>query len=96
MLHRESAAPLSTNHIILATAASAPPWLAENLRRVLTGQPLVSYIPQKITLALISAGDRYAVASWGGIAFEGKWVWRWKDYIDRQFIAKYNAPPQPR
>ncbi len=65
------------------------PVLAENLRRALTGQPLVAYQPQKIALALISAGDRYAVASWGRIAFEGKWVWQWKDRIDRRFMAKY-------
>jgi selenide, water dikinase len=69
------------------------PPLAENLRRVFTGTPLVAYTPQKIALALISSGGRYAVASYGGVAFKGKWVWRWKDYLDRKFVARYNCLP---
>lgn len=66
------------------------PILHENLRRTLTGQPLIPYRPQKGALALISTGDRCAVASWRAFAFAGKWVWTWKDLIDRRFVAKYN------
>jgi selenide,water dikinase len=66
------------------------PPLAENLRRALTGAPLESHVPQPVALALISTGDRHAIASWGPIAWEGDWVWRWKDRIDRGFVAKYN------
>jgi selenide,water dikinase len=148
ILYRETGNPLHADHIVWATAAAAPRWiaasgirtdahgfvevddtlrsvshpdvfasgdiatmvnhrrpksgvyavrqgppLAENLRRVFTGTPLVAYTPQKIALALISSGDRCAVASYGGVALKGKWVWRWKDYLDRKFVARYNCLP---
>jgi selenide,water dikinase len=67
------------------------PPLADNLRRALTGQALKRFRPQRFSLALMATGGRHAVASWGGIAFQGWWVWRWKDSIDRKFIARYAA-----
>ena len=67
--------------------------LAENLRRQLRGQPLQAYRPQRHWLALISTGDRYAVASRGPLGFAGAWVWRWKDHIDRQFMRRFTELP---
>jgi selenide,water dikinase len=65
--------------------------LAENLRRSVLGQPLLAYRPQRQWLALISTGDRHAVASRGAIGFEGDWVWHWKDWIDRRFVNRFGA-----
>jgi selenide,water dikinase len=70
------------------------PPLTENLRRALRGEPLVEYHPQARALALISAGDRYAVASYGPFALSGAWVWRWKDRIDSAFMQRYRAAPE--
>jgi selenide,water dikinase len=70
-------------------AVRAGPPLEQNLRRALAGEPLQTYLPQVRSLYLISTGDRYAVGSWGGLSWEGAWAWRWKDRIDRQFVARY-------
>jgi selenide,water dikinase len=57
--------------------------------------PLERYVPQRHALALITTGDRHALASRGPFVAEGDWVWRWKDRIDRRFMAKYVAPAPP-
>ena len=67
------------------------PRLATNLLHALVSGALRAYKPQTRTLALISTGDRYAVASYGRFALEGAWVWRWKDRIDRRFMHRYRA-----
>ena len=74
-------------------AVRAGPPLAENLRRCLRGEALVNYVPQQRSLYLISTGNKYAIGSWGNFAWEGKWVWRWKDRIDRGFVGKYLVSP---
>lgn len=75
-------------------AVRAGPPLAENLRRALAGKDPVSHVPQRRSLYLISTGDRCAVASWGNWSWQGKWVWRWKDRIDRAFVGQYQFPPR--
>ncbi len=65
------------------------PPLTENLRRSATGRPLLNYKPQRFWLALISTGDRHAVASRGAFSVQGDWVWRWKDWIDRRFMQRF-------
>ncbi|MFO7857600.1 MAG: selenide, water dikinase SelD [Ectothiorhodospiraceae bacterium] len=67
--------------------------LAANLRRAVEGRRLRPYRPQARWLALISTGDQHAVASRGALGFDGDWVWQWKDWIDRRFMARFNELP---
>ena len=69
--------------------------LADNLRRALRGQKLRPYRPQKRWLALLATGDAYAIASRGRWSAEGRWVWRWKDWIDRRFMRRFSDFPAP-
>lgn len=62
--------------------------LARNLRRVLGGEPLLAYQPQKKTLILLSCGGRYAIAERGEWSAEGHWVWWWKNWLDRRWMAR--------
>jgi selenide,water dikinase len=70
-------------------AVHAGPPLAENLQRALDGRPLKRAVPQRRALALIGTGNAYAVASRGGFALEGAWLWRLKQWIDRRWMRRY-------
>jgi len=65
--------------------------LFDNLRNALLGKSLKSFVPQKEFLILIGTGDRQALASRGWFGFgPNSLLWRWKDYIDRKFMAQFN------
>jgi selenide,water dikinase len=68
--------------------------LADNLRRALLDEPLRSFRAQRRVLALISEGGRSATASRGRFSTHGDWVWRWKDWIDRRFMARFAELPK--
>jgi selenide,water dikinase len=68
--------------------------LVDNIRNLLEGAPLRSYNPQSDALYLISTGNRHAIGTRNGIVFEGAWVWRLKDWIDRRFMDKFNVLPE--
>ena len=67
--------------------------LADNLRRVLLGRLPRPFRPQRRFLTLVSTGGRHAVGSRGPWSFEGAIIWRWKDWVDRRFMAKYRDLP---
>lgn len=75
-------------------AVRAGPPLTKNLIAQLLSLPLRKYIPQVSFLGLISTGDKYAVASKGRWAMEGRFLWNLKDMIDRTFMKKYSKLPK--
>jgi pyridine nucleotide-disulfide oxidoreductase family protein len=72
-------------------AVRAGPVLADNLIRQSEGKALRPYTPQQAALYLLATGPQHAIASWHNIAWQGGWVWRWKDRIDRGFIAEFHT-----
>ncbi len=65
------------------------PYLADNLKAFVAGEPLREYVPQGDFLTLLNLGRGYAVGAKWGFTFGGKWVMRWKDSIDRKFMARF-------
>ncbi len=67
------------------------PFLYENLVASLEGRPLRSYRPQSDFLTLLNLGDGTALGSKRGRSFEGRWVMRLKDWIDRRFMTRFQV-----
>jgi len=70
-------------------------YLAESLKRAISGELPARYAPQKRTLALISTGNKSAIASYGSFALQGDWLWRVKNWIDIRWMKKYNNLSMP-
>ena len=67
------------------------PYLIDNLERRLGGRRLRRYTPQGDFLSLLNLGDGTAAGAKWGRTFEGRWVMRLKDRIDRQFMDRFQA-----
>jgi pyridine nucleotide-disulfide oxidoreductase family protein len=68
------------------------PALGRNLRVALGGPgSSIDHRPQRHFLALLATGDGRAIASRGPFGAEGAWAWRWKDRIDRRFLAQFRG-----
>ncbi|PLK23647.1 hypothetical protein C0V72_08380 [Porphyrobacter sp. TH134] len=86
-------------------AVFAGPVLAANLRSIAAGKPPTrSYRPRWNSLYLMNTGDGRAIASYGPLSAEGRWVLALKHRIDKGWIAKYARlvkertaarPPEP-
>ncbi len=72
-------------------AVRAGPVLAGNLRAACEDRALQSWTPQERALYLVSTGGKHALATWGRWSWSGRWVWRWKDHIDRAFVRRFGT-----
>ncbi|CAA0114531.1 Selenide, water dikinase [Halioglobus japonicus] len=70
------------------------PVLAHNLRAFLLHKALRQHRPQLRFLSLLSLGEKVATADKGIFTATGHWVWRWKNWIDRKFMARFEDLPQ--
>lgn len=64
--------------------------LTANVRRAMAGLPGEPFQRQGVALALLNTADGQAIASWDRLGWRAHWVMRWKDHIDRRFIARFN------
>jgi selenide,water dikinase len=74
-------------------AVRAAPILHHNLRATILGKPLRPFRPQGDYLRLVALGDKRALAQKWGLAAQGALFWRWKDRIDRRFMAMLGDLP---
>ncbi|MEZ5818549.1 MAG: selenide, water dikinase SelD [Hyphomicrobiaceae bacterium] len=69
------------------------PALTRNIRLRAQGLAAKPFWPQRHFLTLLSCGDKNAIASRGPFAAGGRWAWRLKDRIDRDFMAGFQELP---
>lgn len=74
-------------------AVRAAPVLLRSLTARLTGAAMPSWTPQPRLLTLLACGDGRALAGYGGLpALRGRWVWRWKLWLDQRFLRSLRFP----
>ena len=69
------------------------PALADAVRRLMAGEAPRPFRPQRRALALIGTADGEAIALRGHLAIAGRWAWRWKQWIDRRWVARFAGMP---
>jgi selenide,water dikinase len=67
------------------------PFVTENIRRRLAGLPQRAFTPQSDFLTLLNLGNGTALGAKWRFSFEGGWVMRWKDSIDRRFMRRFQV-----
>jgi len=75
-------------------AVRQAPALDHDVRAALTGATRREYRPQRDFLKLVSRGAKSAVADKYGGRLTGRWLWRWKDRIDRRFMGEFHHLPK--
>ncbi len=53
---------------------------------------LLSYQPQTRFLSIINMGNQYALGQRGSFVLSGRWLWHYKQYLDKKFMSLFNKP----
>lgn len=69
--------------------------LFDNVKAFLRGHPLRPFRPQRWTLALLNTADGRAVLSYGRLAAQGYALRRFKDWIDRRWMKRFDVSALP-
>ena len=67
--------------------------LFNNLKRFVCDKPLKAYKPQKHFLSLLNCANKTALASRGIFSFYSPWMWRYKNWIDVNFMKQFSELP---
>jgi len=65
------------------------PILFQNLMDYLTDGPLHWFRPQQHYLLILNCGDGTGLLAWRGYVFRNRLAFRFKDYLDRRFMARF-------
>jgi selenide,water dikinase len=71
-------------------AVRSAPFLTKNLTAIFSQQSMTPLSLQTDFLSLISLGGKNAVGQRGWLSLKGKWIWRWKNQIDQNFMALFS------
>lgn len=63
--------------------------LFDNLLAFLRDQPLLPFVPQRVTLSLLNSGDGQALFTYGPVVWKGRWARKLKERIDRAWMEKF-------
>ena len=67
------------------------PVLWNNIGALVRGEPLTPYEPQHDFLRLLNTGDGKALMDYKGWSAHARWCWRFKDYLDSRFMARFRV-----
>lgn len=67
--------------------------LFHNTCASITQSKLKVFKPQTTFLSIINMGHQYALAQRGCLSMDGYWLWRYKHYLDSQFMAQFKVEP---
>ncbi|MDE0028824.1 MAG: FAD-dependent oxidoreductase [Deltaproteobacteria bacterium] len=67
------------------------PVLWRNIGALARGEPLSPYEPQHDFLRLLNTGDGKALMDYKGWSAHARWCWRFKDYLDSRFMARFRV-----